>query len=183
MTPSTPSSTSSARPSTTAKPPSWPGAGRRNFSGSIWGSMTGSPNLSFRPLEMDDLKAISLVHYRACLIAYQFMNWSYSLQEVEAWYSPKFAEWSWTLAAFEADAMAGFIALKDRHVDQLYVDPSRHRCGAGSALLERAIASAPGRITLDVFEQNFVARSFYAKHGFHERDRWMNEEEGAIDLL
>ena len=149
--------------------------------------MTGSPNLSFRPLEMEDLKAISLVHYRACLIAYQFMNWSYSLQEVEAWYSPKFAEWSWTLAAFEADAMAGFIALKGRHVDQLFVDPSCHRRGAGSALLERAIASvhasAHGRITLDVFEQNFAARAFYEKHGFRERDRWINEEEGAIDLL
>ncbi len=79
--------------------------------------------------------------------------------------------------------MAGFIALKGPHVDQLFVDPSCHRRGAGSALLEQAIASAPGRITLDVLEQNFAARAFYEKHGFRERGRWMNEEEGAIDLL
>jgi GNAT superfamily N-acetyltransferase len=145
--------------------------------------MSRGPQRIFRPLETDDLKAISLVHHRACLIAYRFMNWSYPLQQVEAWYSRKFAEWTWTLAAFEADAMAGFIALTDRHVDQLYVDPSRQRGGAGSALLERALANAPGRITLDVFEENLGARAFYEKHGFRARHRWMNEEEGAIDLL
>jgi ribosomal protein S18 acetylase RimI-like enzyme len=79
--------------------------------------------------------------------------------------------------------MAGFIALRDRHIDQLYVDPSCQRCGIGSALLDRALASAPGRATLDVFEDNSGALAFYEKRGFRQRDRWMNNEEGAIDLL
>jgi len=86
-------------------------------------SMPGASQLTFRPLRTDGLTAISLVHRRACLIAYRFMQWSYSLEEVEAWYSPKFAEWTWTQAAFDADVMAGFIALSDRHVDQLFIDP------------------------------------------------------------
>ena len=38
-------------------------------------------------------------------------------------------------------------------------------------------------MTLDVFEENASARAFYEKHGFQGRGRWMNEEEGAIDLL
>ena len=60
-------------------------------------------------------------------------------------------EWTWTLAAFDGDAvMAGFIAMRDQHVDQLYVDPSHQRMGVGSALLGEAVAAAPGRITLDV---------------------------------
>jgi ribosomal protein S18 acetylase RimI-like enzyme len=142
------------------------------------------PQLSFRPLETSDIKAISLVHRRACLIAYRFINWRYPLDEVERWYAGKFAEWTWTLAAFDRDAgMAGFIALRDRHVDQLYVDPAQQRSGVGSVLLAKAIASAPGRITLHVFEENAPARAFYQKHGFQPRDRWMNEDEGAIDLL
>jgi carboxymethylenebutenolidase len=37
MTPSTPSSTSSGNPCTTARQPSWPGAAPRSFSRSIWG--------------------------------------------------------------------------------------------------------------------------------------------------
>jgi ribosomal protein S18 acetylase RimI-like enzyme len=145
---------------------------------------SGGPRLSFRPLETRDIEAISRVHHRACLIAYRFIDWHYSLQEVVHWYSGKFAEWTWTLAAFDGDAaMAGFIALRDRHVDQLYIDPSQQRSGIGSKLLGKALEAVPGRITLDVFEQNTPARAFYEKHGFQARDRWMNEEEGAIDLL
>jgi ribosomal protein S18 acetylase RimI-like enzyme len=144
---------------------------------------SGGPQLTFRPLAACDVQAISAVHHRACLIAYAFMNWRYPIDEVERWYSGKFAEWSWTLAAFDADVMTGFIALKGRHIDQLYVDPSQQRTGVGSALLGQALNSVSGRITLDVFEDNLGARAFYEKHGFLARDRWMNTEEGAIDLL
>ena len=146
-------------------------------------SFSARPQPKFRSLAADDVKAISGIHHRACLVAYAFMNWRYGIDEVERWYFGKFAEWSWTLAAFEADVMAGFIALRDRHIDQLYVDPAHQRRGIGSLLLDQAIKSVPGRITLDVFEKNLGARAFYEKHGFSERDRWMNTEEGAIDLL
>jgi putative acetyltransferase len=146
-------------------------------------SVEGAPERRFRPLATDDLGAISLVHRRACLIAYRFMNWSYSLQEVEAWYAPKFAEWTWTLAEFEGDAMGGFIALTDRHIDQLFIDPAYQRSGIGSALLGEALKRAPGRVILHVFEENAPARALYERHGFRERDRWMDAEQGAADLL
>jgi ribosomal protein S18 acetylase RimI-like enzyme len=123
------------------------------------------------------------VHHRACLIAYRFMNWRYPIDQVERWYSGKFSEWTWTLAALDAGIMAGFIALRGSHIDQLYVDPAHQRRGIGSLVLDRAIEMVRGRITLDVFEENIGARAFYEKHGFSERDRWMNTEEGAIDLL
>ena len=146
--------------------------------------LSGGPQLRFRPLETRDVPAISLVHHRACLIAYRFINWRYPLDEVERWYSGKFIEWTWTLAAFGADAtMAGFIALVEGHIDQLYVDPSHQRCGIGSTLLERALESSAGPVTLHVFEENEPARRFYEQHGFQGRDRWMNTEERAIDLL
>jgi ribosomal protein S18 acetylase RimI-like enzyme len=139
--------------------------------------------LTFRALSAADVPEISLVHHRACLVAYRFMDWSYPLEQVAAWYAGKFDEWTWTRAALETEAIAGFIAMKDRHIDQLFVDPSSQRRGIGSALLSQALQSVPGRITLDVFEENRGARAFYEKHGFRPRDRWMNEQEGAIDLL
>ena len=33
----------------------------------------------FRPLEPNDVEAISRVHRNACLIAYRFINWRYPL--------------------------------------------------------------------------------------------------------
>lgn len=137
-----------------------------------------------RPLGAGDVEAISLVHHRACLIAYRFMNWCYSLDEVRKWYAGKFPEWTWTLAACGPDdGIIGFIAAIGSHVDQLYVDPSHQRFGIGSQLLGEALKSVPHPVTLDVFEDNASARAFYEKHGFQARARWMNEEEGAIDLF
>ena len=158
------------------------GTERRHSSGSNLKQSSDDLRLGFRSLKTSDIEAISGVHYRACLIAYRFMNWSYSLAEVEAWYATKFSSWTWTQAAFDADGMTGFIALIDRHVDQLFIDPVHQGSGVGSMLLASAIKNQPGRLTLDVFEENRSARAFYEKHGFEERDRWMNEEEGAIDL-
>jgi hypothetical protein len=36
--------------------------------------MPGGPQRTFRPVETGDLKAISRVHHRACLIAYRFIK-------------------------------------------------------------------------------------------------------------
>ncbi len=57
------------------------------------------------------------------------------------------------------------------------------RTGIGSALLGEALKRTASPVTLHVFEDNAPARAFYEKHGFEGRDRWMNTEEGAIDLL
>src|SRR5215475_9735573 len=77
--------------------------------------------VTFKRIELEDMKAISRVHRDACLLAYQFMDWSYPLQEVEDWYSQKFAGWTWTLAAICPESrMVGFIAMIGTHIDQLF---------------------------------------------------------------
>lgn len=112
------------------------------------------------------------------------MNWSYSLSEVVEWHEGRFPQWTWTRAAVDkTGSIVGYIALRDRQVDQLFINPAVQQTGIGSVLLRLAISQFPGKLTLDVFEANESARAFYEKHGFEMRDRWMNEEEGVIDLL
>lgn len=49
----------------------------------------------------------------------------------------------------------------------MYVDPRRHRAGAGSALMTAALAAlAPRPVALWVLEGNTPARGFYERHGF-----------------
>ena len=130
-----------------------------------------------------DVAAIARVHRRACLIAYRFMNWSYSEVEVRDWYAGKFPAWDWGLVAEERNAVVGFAAAQGIHLDQLFVDPDHQRLGIGATLLSAALQRTPPVLTLDVFEENRPARRFYERHGFHEVSRYLNEHEAAVELL
>jgi putative acetyltransferase len=63
---------------------------------------------------------------------------------------------------------AGFVTIdpKTGHLDQLCVAPSLQGGGLARALLEEARRRSPGRIELDVNQDNFRARRFYEREGF-----------------
>ncbi len=63
---------------------------------------------------------------------------------------------------------AGFVTIdpKTGHLDQLCVAPSLQGGGLARALLQDAKRRSPGRIELDVNQDNFRARRFYEREGF-----------------
>ena len=111
------------------------------------------------------------------------MNWSYSEPECKLWYEGKFQEWDWGLIAEDDRAPIGFIAVTGAHLDQLFVDPDYQRRGIGTYLLSEALGRAPAVATLNVFEQNALAREFYERHGFREVRRFLNEQERSVELV
>jgi putative acetyltransferase len=78
--------------------------------------------------------------------------------------------------------VAGYIAMKGTHIDQFFVDPLDQGQGLGSALFVAALDRGRRPLTLDVFEANHPARRFYENRGFRERERWFNEQDGAVQL-
>ncbi|MFC4174065.1 GNAT family N-acetyltransferase [Microvirga sp. GCM10011540] len=68
------------------------------------------------------------------------------------------------LAESEAE-LAGFAAVREGWLDHLYVSPSRHGRGIGSALLARAKESRR-QLDLWTFQANGQARRFYERRGF-----------------
>jgi GNAT superfamily N-acetyltransferase len=139
-------------------------------------------DLRYRELLASDIPAIARVHRRACLVAYAFMNWSYSEWECRRWYEGKFPEWDWGLIA-EDSAPIAFIAVTGTHLDQLFVAPVHQRRGVGTCLLRAALERAPSIATLNVFEKNASARTFYEKNGFREVRRFLNARERAVELV
>jgi ribosomal protein S18 acetylase RimI-like enzyme len=137
---------------------------------------------SIRPLQRDDLEGISRVHWRACRIAYRFMGWSYSLDEVRRWYADKMQEWDWGQVACAGEAVVAFIAARDAHLDQLFVDPDHQRAGLGSVLLGAMLTRRLRPITLCVFAENRPARAFYEKFGFRQAGAWWDQQENAAAL-
>ena len=111
------------------------------------------------------------------------MNWSYSEPECKLWYEGKFQEWDWGLIAEDDRAPIGFIAVTGAHLDQLFVDPDYQQRGIGTYLLSEALGRAPAVATLNVFEQNALAREFYERHGFREVRRFLNEQERSVELV
>lgn len=136
----------------------------------------------FRSLVPGDLAGISRVHWRACRIAYRFMAWSYSLDEVERWYADKMKDWDWGQVACAGEAVVGFVAATGPHLDQLFVDPDHQRAGLGSALLRAMLERGPRPVTLDVFADNRPARDLYERFGFRQVGAWWDEQEKAPAL-
>lgn len=79
-----------------------------------------------------------------------------------------------TLALVGADGLQGFAQIIARdgcaHLARLIVAPGLRGCGTGRtlvcALLERAAASQPAAITLNVYRDNVAAIALYRKLGF-----------------
>jgi ribosomal protein S18 acetylase RimI-like enzyme len=140
--------------------------------------------IALRPLAPADLDAISAVHCRACRIAYGFMGWDYADAEVRDWHAGKVAEWDWARVALVDGQVAGYLGAIGAHVDQLYVDPERQGSGIGRTLLTAMLARGLRPATLNVFDRNTPARSFYESFGFRPAgDEWWNAQDGALELL
>lgn len=77
----------------------------------------------------------------------------------------------------EDGVVVGFLGARGGEVDMLFVDPDTHGRGAGTALLEEVAAHHP-ILTVDVNEQNPVARAWYRRRGFVEFGRSATDADG-----
>lgn len=85
--------------------------------------------------------------------------------------------------AVEEEVILGFIGLVEDHVGGLFVAPAAHRRGVGRLLLEHA-SERVGDLTVEVYEQNRSAYSFYRCCGFEFIGRKEFDDEGrALPLL
>jgi ribosomal protein S18 acetylase RimI-like enzyme len=145
---------------------------------------TGAPSIyRIRPLQHVDLDGISRVHWRACRVAYRFMSWSYTEDEVRHWYAGKLEEWDWGQVACAEDLIVAYLAASGAHIDQLFVDPDHQRAGLGSALLTAVLERRLRPATLHVFAENRPARAFFERFGFREVDAWWDVQDRALNLL
>jgi ribosomal protein S18 acetylase RimI-like enzyme len=79
--------------------------------------------------------------------------------------------------AVEDGTVLGFIGLAGNHVGGLFVAPEAHRRGVGRILVGHA-ADRLGELTVEVYEQNGSACSFYRSCGFEQTGRKDLDDEG-----
>lgn len=132
--------------------------------------------LTLRPAHTDDHEALLRVWRRAVEATHDFLT----AADVD-WYERAVAEYlprmSDLRVADEDGRAVGFIAQEDGEIQMLFVDPSRHGKGIGSALLA-AVAEEHPELRVDVNEANPSGRAFYAARGFVEVGRSELDGEG-----
>lgn len=120
--------------------------------------------MRLRPALAIDAAAMGELHILA-MRTLTFLPQLHGVEEAQVWMAdeilPNHAAW-----VAEVDgAVAGYIAIKDDWIQQLYVHPDRHGQGIGSALLDHVMAMGPPR-QLWTFQQSDRARGFYESRGF-----------------
>ena len=80
-------------------------------------------------------------------------------------------------------AIVALLALSERWIEHLYVEPGLTGQGLGTRLLGRARERRPGGLDLWTFQSNAGARRFYERHGFVAVGMTEGDnEEGAPDV-
>lgn len=78
------------------------------------------------------------------------------------------------------DKIVGFIGLNNNYIEGIFVDNNNHRKGIGTALLNK-VKENRNSLTLDVYQKNISAISFYKNNGFviisENKDKDANEIE------
>lgn len=94
------------------------------------------------------------------------VRWAHTAEEDRAWVANVLLVQEEVWLAEAEGVVAGFVALHEDWVSQLYLRPGWWRRGIGSALLDHAKGLRPGGLRLWCFQVNARGRAFYERHGF-----------------
>ncbi|MFN3944988.1 MAG: GNAT family N-acetyltransferase [Allosphingosinicella sp.] len=135
-----------------------------------------------RQARPDDAPKLLQIWLEASRVGHPFLGEAVlqeQLPKLRDVYIPHADNW----VATEGESILGFIGMVENHIGGLFVAPEAHRGGVGRLLLHHA-ANRLGELTVEVYEQNGSACSFYRSCGFEQIGRKELDDEGRpIPLL
>ena len=122
-------------------------------------------SLEYRRLAADEGDAAARLHRIAGAFIPGYDTTLHSEDEFRSLYRDKVLVEGPVWGAFDGRELCGFVALLRGWIDHLYVDPTRHGRGIGSALVKLA-QREQNELQLYTFQSNTRARRLYERHGF-----------------
>lgn len=126
-----------------------------------------------------DVAAMARIFLAARAASMAYVPTLYNEAEIRDWISNDLMTHCKVMVACINRIVVGFTVRRGDWLEQLYVHPDRQGLGIGARLVEQAKCASSGTLRLHVFQENFGARAFYARHGFAVeclRDGSQNEE-------
>ena len=120
-----------------------------------------------RPAGPDDIPILAGIAQSSYSLAFESILEEWVIDDHDiTYFMARFAHaWQRMLVACSDKIPIGFLLMTKGHVDMLFMDPNAGGQGGGSLLLKEA--EARGAKSLECFRDNFGARRFYERHGWH----------------
>ncbi|MDX1476402.1 MAG: GNAT family N-acetyltransferase [Saprospiraceae bacterium] len=131
-----------------------------------------------RPFHPDDTEALIDIWYAASQVAHSFLSPEFLALEKERIreiYLPKTRTW----VHLGPHGINGFVSMLGSEVAALFVRPEHHRQGIGRVLMDH-VRGMHDTLTLEVFRDNPLGRSFYRGYGFEEIGERLHVETGQV---
>jgi putative acetyltransferase len=131
-----------------------------------------------RQLTIEDMDAVAAVHRTSLNHALPILAGLHTPAEDRWFFRERVFTTCQIWGSFVDRELVGFIAFREKWIDQLYILPMWQGRGIGKALLSTA-QSRFDALSLWTFQRNQNARLFYERHGFvaiKETDGCLNEE-------
>lgn len=125
---------------------------------------TAEANGIIRTAEPTDFDRLTELWLSASLDAHDFISsdfWQQNAEKMRQKYLPASENWVYC----ENDQILGFFSLFNDNLSALFVEPPAQSRGIGRKLLDHAKILRPC-LSLNVYEQNIRAVSFYSRNGF-----------------
>jgi putative acetyltransferase len=133
-----------------------------------------------RPYRQENENAVIDIWYRASIVAHAFVPddfWEGERENIRSVYLPLAETW-----VYEWEGrVIGFISLLGSLVGGLFIAPEHQGKGIGRDLIVHAV-SVRGELTVDVFEKNHRACSFYESCGFLRESESLHEPTGCTNV-
>lgn len=134
-----------------------------------------------RAAEPTDFDRLTELWLSASLEAHNFISsdfWQQNAEKMRHKYLPASENWVYC----ENDQILGFFSLFNDNLAALFVDPAAQSRGIGRKLLDHAKILRPN-LSLNVYEQNIRAVSFYSRNGFRVVQAQKDPHTGHSELL
>lgn len=119
-----------------------------------------APTVSLRLAREADLDALTDLWEASACASHTFME-SDDFRQMRPYMRDALLPSMDVWIAEQADVPVGFVGVRDRHVELLYIEQDHQHRGIGSLLLEHVHATS-----VEVYQDNVVGVSFYQRCGF-----------------
>lgn len=138
--------------------------------------------MSIRSYKDSDLDAVLDIYRRSKLDELKFEVGDFELiplnQDHRRWLKFKDSN----VYVYDRNGVVAYCALRENHIESIYVSPEERRKGIARKLLEFMLSKLKNDVSLNVAKNNLPAKSLYQEYGFEVENEFSTSYNGVAAI-